>query len=242
MLKMIKITGRHFSLAVAKCYGQTSSLSIAREVEVAIFSLNHKPISKSKHPAGRTGSHVRYISRSGASPVILTNGISKDWREAKAWFDDQEQTDRKNARIADRVMVALPRELNHIERAKLIQDYLAELTGNQIPWYVAIHQEGPDQNNPHAHILIRDRSLSDGRRIVKTSERGSTTLLREKWAERANIALQEAGINETIDHRSYAEQGIEKEPSKHLGPEQKKWRYRLRKENGRKNDVPRAYL
>lgn len=207
---------------------------------MAIFSLNHKPIGKTKHPKGRAGSHIRYISRTGASPVILTNGISKDWREAKSWFDQEEQNDRKNARVADRIMIALPIELNSDQRISLVQDYLQEISNNEIPWFVAIHQEGKDKNNPHAHIILRDKSILSGSRVIKTSERGSTTFLREKWSERANMALQDAGINETIDHRSNAERKIEKEPGMHRGYEQKKWGFRMRKEREQKNIVSRA--
>ena len=38
------------------------------------------------------------------------------------------------------------------------------------------------------------------------------------WAEQANEALAEAGSELRIDHRSYAEQGIERLPGLHLGP------------------------
>lgn len=41
---------------------------------------------------------------------------------------------------------------------------------------------------------------------------------RESWASMCNQALQEHGINEQIDHRSYEEQGINKVASVHLGP------------------------
>ena len=69
-------------------------------------------------------------------------------------------------------------------------------------------------------------------------------LLREKWAENANKALLQAfGDNAPqIDHRSYQEQGIEKEPTKHLGYEQKKWRYKMRDEEEGKNRNFRAYI
>ena len=102
---------------------------------MAIFSLNHNPISKSKHPSGRAGAHLRYISRGSAKPVILSNGMPSEWREAKAWIDREEEQDRSNARVADRVMIALPVQLNEEQRAKLVQDYMAEITGNEIPWF-----------------------------------------------------------------------------------------------------------
>ena len=184
---------------------------------MAIFSLNHSPISKSKHPAGRAGAHLRYISREGVKPVILSNGIPSDWRAAQSWMNQEEANDRANARVADRVMIALPIELTKEQRTELVQNYLEDLTKNEIPWYAAIHQEGEDAHNPHAHILIRDRSILSGVRVLKTSERGSTTYLRENWSKNANKALLRANQSVTIDHRSLKAQGIDQEPTQHRG-------------------------
>lgn len=41
---------------------------------------------------------------------------------------------------------------------------------------------------------------------------------REHWAQAANVALEKAGREERIDHRSYQDQGIEKIPTIHMGP------------------------
>ena len=40
---------------------------------------------------------------------------------------------------------------------------------------------------------------------------------REAWSAYANVALKKAGINERIDHRTLAEQGINRIPQIHLG-------------------------
>lgn len=40
---------------------------------------------------------------------------------------------------------------------------------------------------------------------------------RKDWADKINEQLNEKGINERVDHRSYKEQGIEKEPTIHEG-------------------------
>ena len=42
--------------------------------------------------------------------------------------------------------------------------------------------------------------------------------LRQSWAEAANAALAAAGQDARIDHRTLAAQGIQREPSPHLGP------------------------
>lgn len=59
-------------------------------------------------------------------------------------------------------------------------------------------------------------------KTVKTTDWDKTETLekwREKWAEIGNRHLERAGHEPTLDHRSYEEQGIEKVPTVHLGPE-----------------------
>ena len=41
---------------------------------------------------------------------------------------------------------------------------------------------------------------------------------RERWAELTNEALRRVGRDERVDHRSYARQGIGREPGRHYGP------------------------
>jgi len=43
--------------------------------------------------------------------------------------------------------------------------------------------------------------------------------LREAWAETANRALERAGVEARMDHRSLAAQGIDRLPEPKLGPE-----------------------
>lgn len=40
---------------------------------------------------------------------------------------------------------------------------------------------------------------------------------RKEWANHANKALEQAQVNERIDHRSHAERGLETKPTQHLG-------------------------
>lgn len=216
---------------------------------MAIYSLNHKTIGKKTHRAGQASAHLRYISRGSAAPKILSNGIPSESGKAQRWLKEQENRDRSNARIIDKLMVAIPIELNKEERKILIQDFLQEITGDLVPWYAAIHQTGKDSHNPHAHIIIRDRSLLDGRRVVQTSERGSTKHFRKKWTEEANKALLRTNNPETIDDRSLKEQGIEREPTRHRGWEKKElervsknWVERMKKESGVKNYVSHVSL
>jgi hypothetical protein len=90
-----------------------------------------------------------------------------------------------------------------------------------------------DVRNHHAHLLMTTRvatleglaaktpiELSDTNRakIGLPSGRKEITELRALWSSLANEHLKSAGHTATIDHRSLADQGIGRTPTKHLGP------------------------
>ena len=139
-------------------------------------------------------------------------------KSASTWLKREESTDRKNARVIDKLMVALPRELDASQRLGLVRRFLRRIGLGRIPWMAAIHDQGEDAHNPHAHILIRDRDIETVRRVAQLSEKGSTKRLRKLWEEEANLALQEAGKAARIDCRSLRDQSIDRQPQRHRGP------------------------
>lgn len=112
----------------------------------------------------------------------------------------------------------------------LVQDFARDLTGNKVAWYAAIHATGKDAHNPHCHLVIRDRDLETGKRVVKLSdsprdrakaglEPKAVDWVREKWETHANRALEQAGHDVRIDRRTLEAQGIDREPTIHIGPQ-----------------------
>ena len=94
-----------------------------------------------------------------------------------------------------------------------------------MPYTLAIHRGGPDGGNPHAHLMVSERGLDGHERSreqwfrrynAKAPEKGgakkSRTMMsrewvkdtREAWAREANEALERAGREERVDHRSLA--------------------------------------
>ena len=49
------------------------------------------------------------------------------------------------------------------------------------------------------------------------NDQGKAEVWRAGWAEAVNAALEQAGVAERIDHRSYERQGVEQIPTVHLG-------------------------
>ena len=197
---------------------------------MAIYSCNLRSIGRTTHRPGTAGAHIRYISRSGADPFILARHIPKGGRAARAWLNRRERALRKNARVIDKLRLALPRELSARQRAQLVSDFMTELTGDRIPWFGAIHQTGKDALNPHVHIAIHDRDIDTGKRVLRLSDNArdrekarlpgpkAVDWLRERWEIAGNRALEQAGQTVRIDRRTLKEQGIDREPTIHEGP------------------------
>lgn len=196
---------------------------------MAIYSFNISSVGRSTHAAGTAGAHLSYIARTDAEPVILAEHVPENPAQARTWMNHQEQSDRKNARVIDKLRIALPRELTEKQRYQLMQDFMQSITGGQVPWYGAIHQRGSDQHNPHAHIAVRDRHIETGKRVLRLSDSArdrqkaglepkAVEWLRERWEHCANQALEKAGHEARIDRRSLEAQGIDREPNIHIGP------------------------
>ena len=196
---------------------------------MAIYSLNLKSIGKTTHAAGTAGAHVLYIGRDGAEPELIAEHMPADPQEARTFLDQAERGDRKNARIIDKIRLALPRELDEEQRAQLVVSFARDLTDNRTPWYAAIHQTGKDAHNPHCHLVIRDRDIETGKRVAKLSdsakdrakrglEGSAADWVRARWEHHANTALEQAGVEARIDRRSLEAQGIDRAPTIHIGP------------------------
>jgi hypothetical protein len=85
---------------------------------------------------------------------------------------------------------------------------------------VSLHHSHTGRN-PHAHILCTTRQL-DGEKFhdKKAAEWDTKTLLfsqRKTWGYAVNKALEEAGRDERVDHRSLKDQGIDRIPQPKIG-------------------------
>jgi hypothetical protein len=185
---------------------------------IAIYSLNIRSIGRTTHAAGTAGAYVRYITRPDAHAVTMAGRMPLDRWQAKHWIDQQEQADRKNARVIDKLVIALPREFHPLQRAKLVRILAERITQGRASWFAAIHQVGQDLNNPHVHLVIRDRDTVTGKRVALLSEKGACDWVRLLWETLCNEALERAGMAGRIDRRSHAVKGIQSAPARHRGP------------------------
>ncbi len=159
------------------------------------------------------------------------------------YWQAADQHERANGRLFQQVEVALPVELDQEQQIQLAHEFaraLATTETRSLPYTFAVHRGKGE--NPHAHIIVSER-INDGHgRTPETwfkraavgklnqPEFGGAKktdafqgrewlgVVRQQWAAQANAALEMAGRSERIDHRSYAEQGLEGLPTVHEGP------------------------
>ncbi|RZM20428.1 MAG: hypothetical protein EOP67_54230, partial [Sphingomonas sp.] len=87
----------------------------------------------------------------------------------------------------------------------------------------AAHDYGDDRNH-HAHVMSTTRIVDADGLGAKTRQldvRSSASIeveeIRASWAAQINDALELAQVAERVDHRSYARQGVEMEPTVKMG-------------------------
>lgn len=146
---------------------------------------------------------------------------------------------RSDAQLARDLTIALPLELTPEQNIALVRDFVEKhilAKGMVADW--VIHD---NPGNPHIHLMTTLRPLTedgfgakkvpvigeDGQplrtkagKIVYELWAGSTddfNILRDGWFERQNHHLALNGVDLRIDGRSYEKQGIDLEPTIHLG-------------------------
>jgi len=152
---------------------------------------------------------------------ILAPENAPDWVHDRAalWNAVEASEKRKDSRLAREVELSLPRELSEQERIELVRGYVrSQFVDAGMVADVAIHnpdaKDGEEQ--PHAHILLTLRRIDENgfaaKRETAWNSWGDNSLLkgwRASWADHANAALEAAGHDERIDHRSLADQQAE---------------------------------
>ena len=140
---------------------------------------------------------------------------------ATLWNKVEQGEKRVDAQLAREFVLAVPRELSSKEQFELAVSWAkAELVSKGMVAEVSLHHP-KDGKNPHAHILCTMRKL-DGEKFSakKSTEWNDVNLLfkqRESWAIAVNAALEKAGRDERVDHRSLKDRGIDQIPEPKIG-------------------------
>jgi len=218
---------------------------------MAIYHFNLKNISrKAGHSATaaaayrarcrikdeRTGETYDFRRKGGLlyAGLLLPKGVKRIERE-RLWNMVEAAEKRRDARIAEEIVIALPCELSKREQIALARRMAQALVDHYgVAVDIAVHKppKDGDRRNVHAHLLFTTRQVGPdglGEKISlewsrrRRRERGLPSVqeevkaLRETWAKLCNEALRRAGVNVRVDHRSLAERGVNRPPMIHLG-------------------------
>jgi hypothetical protein len=164
------------------------------------------------------------------------------------WNDAQAAERRVDAQVATPYVLNLPHEAS-------LKDWIEDV--REYAWHkwlrhgfivqVAIHspEPGHDARNFHAHFLVSSRPIDEDGNFKPTKyheqhasflhKHENTKEDRGAWAAIVNRRLARLGV-EPVDHRSYAEQGIDRKPRQRLS--RKAWEAQHSNSNGREPDPP----
>ena len=163
----------------------------------------------------RTGLVFNYAARGGVDHTeILAPTHAPDWvrDRSELWNRVEESETRKNSQVAREVRVALPDELTHAQRVALVRAYAqAQFVDRGMVADIALHAPGRegDERNHHAHILLTTREVDADCFTTKNRDWNKVEVLegwREAWARDSNAALERAGIEDRVDHRTLVAQ------------------------------------
>jgi hypothetical protein len=191
----------------------------------------------------------RFADEEKYGPVIAQAEANfPEWarEDRNAFWTASDEFERANGNTYREYELALPRELSREQQVALVERFAEQELGTTRVYQWAIHEPNASDGKPqpHVHLMFSDRQL-DGiergperffkRYNSKNPERGGAQKfsygedkaeaartyegIRERWAKVQNLALEHAGIEARVDHRSLAAQGIrDREPELHRGP------------------------
>jgi Ti-type conjugative transfer relaxase TraA len=204
---------------------------------MAIYHLTAKVVSRAKGQSVVASAAYRASEALHDDRYGLTHDYSRKQgvehseilapEEAPAWVYDRqtlwntvEATEkRKDAQLAREIELGLPIELTHAENVELVREYVkSQFVSKGMIADISIHED--DANNPHAHVLLTMRSITEqgfGEKDRSWNAKGELLTWRDAWASHANEHLARAGHAVRIDHRTLEAQGIELEPGQKIG-------------------------
>jgi ATP-dependent exoDNAse (exonuclease V) alpha subunit len=210
-------------------------------MEMALFRLEAKIFSREKRgrsvvaaAAYRAGTKLRdeikdkifdYARRSKGvvESMILAPAGAPAWAvdSNQLWNAVEAGEKRVDAQLAREFILAVPPELPAQAQFQTAVDWAQKhLVDSGMVAEVSLHHTKTGKN-PHVHILCTMRKL-DGEKFSskKATEWNDVGLLvkqRESWAEAVNAALEKAGRDERVDHRSLKDRGIDRAPEPKIG-------------------------
>lgn len=196
---------------------------------------------------GRTGKYEGFRERDEKLEAREVGNMPK-WaaHDSSVFWNASDTFERENGSTYREIEAALPNELTAKQRTELVRDLAERWCGKQHAFEWSIHMKASaitGEMQPHVHLMRSDR-MTDGierdpaeyfkRANSKNPEKGGCrkatggqskaeraadlVQLRADWAAITNKHLERYAHEARVDHRSYRERGIDRQPEVHLGP------------------------
>ena len=178
----------------------------------------------------RTGRTFDYTRKGGVLHTeIRAPANTPEWMRDRfqLWNAVEKAEKRQDSQLARSLDIALPHELTLQHNLELVRGFVdAEYVSRGMIADFAIHAPGRkgDIRNVHVHIMLTTREVAGpgfGPKARTWNRKQELEGWREAWAVHANRILEREGFEERIDHRSLLDQGIDREPTTHVGPNAK---------------------
>jgi Ti-type conjugative transfer relaxase TraA len=175
----------------------------------------------------RIGRSHDFSNKAGVihSEVLLPNGAPERLVDRTTLWNEVEAGEkRKDAQLAREVEFSIPREMSKEQGVRLARDFVeTAFVARGMVADLNVHWDMAEDGSPkpHAHVMMTMREMGPDGFGKKVRDWNDTELLkgwREAWAAHVNARMVELGLDGRIDHRSYADQGIELEPQHKIGP------------------------
>lgn len=170
----------------------------------------------------KTFDYARRVKGVIQSAILAPEGAPA-WatNSGQLWNAVEASEKRVDAALAREFILAVPPELSADAQFQTAVDWAQkELVTSGMIAEVSLHHT-KSGNNPHVHILCTTRKL-DGEKFSSKKSRewddvGMLCHQRETWATAVNAALEKAGRDERVDHRSLKDRGIDRAPEPKIG-------------------------
>lgn len=175
----------------------------------------------------RTGLVHDFTRKRGiAHAEIMAPENAPDWMldRSRLWNAVEAAEKRKDAQLSREVQLSLPHELTEAQRIELVRGFVnSQFVARGMIADIAVHRPDhqSDDRNHHAHVMLTMRELTGegfGNKAREWNDKELLQTWREEWAIQQNRMLERNGHPARVDHRSFEAQGIDREPTVHLGP------------------------
>lgn len=185
----------------------------------------------------RTGEIHDFSRRKGVvhSEIVMPDTGGPEWTRGQLWNAAEVAENRKDGRVARKVEMSLPCDATAEQREEIARAWAKELAntyGVAVDFAIHLPDKDGDQRNHHVHLMMTTRQITPeglaGKAPLELSnsdqaKRGLLTGreaiwdMRERAAEVFNRTCKSLRLDMYADPRSYAEQGLELTPTKHIG-------------------------